>query len=151
LVQTVEAVLAENGGVPPLRLVDDRGAEHDQPAVVLVSNNPYSLTRPPAGTRPTLDGHRLGVIVLDVPAPGPHSPGRAWSTPSLEVRAPETVHAGIDGEAVDLEPPLRFEIRSGALRVRISSRHPGASPSASPRPVPHPRRPRPPRSGPRAP
>jgi len=40
------------------------------------------------------------------------------------------VHAGVDGEAVDLSPPLRFAIRPAALRVRICSRHPGASPSA---------------------
>ena len=38
--------------------------------------------------------------------------------------------AGIDGEAVKLEPPLHFRIRPGVLRVRISRRHPGASPSA---------------------
>ena len=29
-----------------------------------------------------------------------------------------------------LDPPLRFRIRAGALRCRIASRHPGASPSA---------------------
>jgi hypothetical protein len=29
-----------------------------------------------------------------------------------------------------LEPPLRFLIRGGVLRVRIAPRHPGASPSA---------------------
>ena len=38
--------------------------------------------------------------------------------------------AGIDGEAVKLQPPLRFRIRPGVLRVRIAGRHPGASPSA---------------------
>ena len=37
---------------------------------------------------------------------------------------------GIDGEAVILEPPLRFRIRPAALRVRIARSHPGASPSA---------------------
>jgi hypothetical protein len=36
----------------------------------------------------------------------------------------------IDGEAVDLNPPVRFAITPAALRVRISSRHPGTSPSA---------------------
>jgi hypothetical protein len=41
------------------------------------------------------------------------------------------VPAGIDGEAVQLEPPLRFTIRAGVLRVRIAHRHPGASPSAN--------------------
>jgi hypothetical protein len=39
------------------------------------------------------------------------------------------VHAGVDGEAVELDAPLAFVIRPGALRVRISSRHPGVSPS----------------------
>jgi hypothetical protein len=37
------------------------------------------------------------------------------------------VHAGIDGEAVDLAGPLHFAIRPKALRVRISRRHLGAS------------------------
>jgi hypothetical protein len=39
------------------------------------------------------------------------------------------VHAGVDGESVDLRSPLEFVILPAALRVRISSRHPGVSPS----------------------
>jgi hypothetical protein len=35
----------------------------------------------------------------------------------------------VDGEAVELDTALSFVIRPGALRVRISSRHPGVSPS----------------------
>ena len=38
--------------------------------------------------------------------------------------------AGIDGEALVLDPPLQFRIRAGVLRVRIARQHPGASPSA---------------------
>lgn len=147
LVQTAENVLAPHGQAPALRVVDDVGQEHDQPAVLLVSNNPYSLDRPPPGTRPRLDSGRLGIIVLDVPDHGPHPQGRAWSAPYLEVAAPGPVHAGIDGEAVDLGPPLHFTIRPQALRVRISSRHPGASPSAGPQrvapPLPRARPPKP--------
>ena len=131
LVETAERVLAPHGQVLELRLADDAGREHDQAAVVLVSNNPYSLGRPPPGTRPRLDGGRLGIIVLDAPDHGPHPPGRAWSAEHLEVLAAAPAHAGIDGEAADLGPPLRFTIRPKALRVRISSRHPGVSPSAS--------------------
>ena len=142
LVETAETVLAPNSAEMTLRLVDDAGREHNQTAVVLVSNNAYSMRRPPAGTRPTLDSGRLGVIVLDAPGPGPHPLGRAWSTPFLEVSAPASVHAGIDGEAVELNPPLRFTTRPKALRVRISSRHPGVSPSARPRRV-SPRLPKP--------
>ncbi len=132
LLETTGTVLGPHGQVPQLRLDDEAGREHAQPAVVLVSNNPYSLDRPPPGTRPELDSGRLGIIVLDAPDHGPHPPGRAWTAPSLEVYAPAPVHAGIDGESVDLDPPLRFAIRPKALRVRISSRHPGVSPSAGP-------------------
>jgi hypothetical protein len=39
------------------------------------------------------------------------------------------VHAGIDGEAVDLSPRLDVAILPSSLRVRISARHPGVSPS----------------------
>ena len=145
LFETAEKVLAPHGQVPALRLVDDAGVEHDQPVIVLVSNNPYSLDRPPSGTRPTLDSGRLGIIVLDAPDHGPPPPGRAWSAPSLEVLAPAPVHAGIDGEAVELDPPLRFAIRPKVLRVRISSGHPGASPSATlQRVTPRLHKPRPP-------
>jgi hypothetical protein len=44
-------------------------------------------------------------------------------------RAP--VPAGVDGEALVLEPPLRFAIHPGALRLRLAPQHPGASPSAA--------------------
>ena len=56
---------------------------------------------------------------------------RRWSLPSIEVDSNGAVAAGIDGEAALLDPPLRFIMRPGALRVRISLQHPGASPSAS--------------------
>jgi hypothetical protein len=131
LLETAAEVMgAGAGGLAP-DLADDLGHEHRHPAVVLVSNNPYALDRPLArGTRPALDSGRLGIVVLDAPGDSPRVPGRAWSAPRLKVNAPAPVHAGVDGEAVDLEPPLRFAIRPVALRVRISPRHPGASPSA---------------------
>jgi diacylglycerol kinase family enzyme len=131
LLETAAEVLGPSADVPALRLSDDLGHEHRRPAIVLVSNNPYALDHPLVrGTRPTLGSGQLGIIVLDAPGDSPRAPGRAWSTPRLEVSAPASVHAGIDGEAVDLSPPLRLTIRPSALRVRISVRHPGASPSA---------------------
>jgi diacylglycerol kinase family enzyme len=123
LVETARAVLGPSGEVPELDLVDDRGSEHRHPAVVLVSNNPYALVRPMAGgARPALDSGRLGIIVIDGPADGRPSLGRAWSAPSLKVDAAATLHAGVDGEAVELRPPLEFAIRPGALRVRLPRR-----------------------------
>jgi hypothetical protein len=96
--------------------------------MVLVSNNPYAVDRAfGRGTRPRLDGGRLGVIVL---GGFPRHEPRTWSTPAFELDAEAPVPAGADGEAVTLDPPLRFTIRHEALRVRISRRHPGLSPSA---------------------
>jgi diacylglycerol kinase family enzyme len=131
LLETAAEVMGPSAEAPALSMVDDLGREHRHLTVVLVSNNPYALDRPlVTGTRPALDGGQLGIVVLDAPGDSPRPAGRAWTAPRLEVNAPEAVHAGVDGEAVHLSPPLRFAIRPAALRVRISSRHPGASPSA---------------------
>jgi diacylglycerol kinase family enzyme len=131
LLETAAEVMGPSAGELALDLADDLGREYRHPAIVLVSNNPYALDRPLVrGTRPALDGGQLGIVVLDAPGDGPRVPGRAWTAPQLEVTAPAPVHAGVDGEAVDLEPPLRFASRPASLRVRISPRHPGASPSA---------------------
>jgi diacylglycerol kinase family enzyme len=120
LLETAHAVLGPSGAVPELNLVDDLGARHAHPVIVLVSNNPYALERPLArGARPKLDGGRLGIIVIDAPPRHRRPPGRAWNARSLEVDAPSTVRAGVDGEAIELVPPLRFSIRPRALRVRV--------------------------------
>ena len=116
LAQTAARVLGPSEPAAGLQVTDDRGRSHRDPAVVLVSNNPYSAEPPrPPGTRPALDSGQLGVVVLDRPAAGL---GRTWTATQLEVTATAPVHAGIDGEAVELDPPLRFVIRPLALRVR---------------------------------
>ena len=131
LLETAEQVIGPSGEAPALHLVDDVGREHTQPAVVLVSNNPYAIGEPFfRGTRPALDSGQLGILIVDAPDTGAHPPGRSWQATRMEVDSPAAVHAGVDGEGVDLLPPLRFAIRAAALRVRISPRHPGASPSA---------------------
>jgi diacylglycerol kinase family enzyme len=130
LLETAAEVLGPSAAIVDLQLVDDLGRAHRNPAVVLVSNNPYSLDPvSAAGGRPTLDSGGLGIVVLERPRAGQGS-GRAWTAARLEVSAPAPVHAGIDGEAVELAPPLEFVIDPRALRVRIARRHPGLSPSA---------------------
>jgi diacylglycerol kinase family enzyme len=119
LLETALRVLGPSARAADLELVDDRGWIHRNPDVALVSNNPYALEPPHAlGTRPRLDGGELGIIVLEAPHAG-RAPRRAWTASRLDIAAPGPVHAGIDGEAVDLTPPLRFAIRPGALRVRL--------------------------------
>ena len=126
LLETTREVVGPSAAARELRLVDDVGREHRDPAIVLVSNNPYALDRPPLhGARPTLDSGRLGVVVLDEPVTS-GAPWRAWSATSLEVQAPGPVHAGIDGEAVDLSPPLEFEVVPAALRVWIPAGRSGS-------------------------
>jgi diacylglycerol kinase family enzyme len=128
LLETMRDVLGPSTAAPDLELVDDAGHEHRRPAVVLVSNNPYALDRPGAHRgRPALDGGRLGVVVVGKPGAS-RTAARAWSATALEVRGPGVVHAGIDGEAVDLSPPLAFEVVPAALRVRIAARESAAPP-----------------------
>jgi len=118
LLEAAAAVLGPSAPATGIRLVDDDGVAHRDPAVVLVSNNPYSLLPPAPGIRPSLDGGRLGVIVLGRPRQE-GGPGRAWSALRLQVSASGPLDAGVDGEAVTLTPPLEFVTRPGALRVRI--------------------------------
>jgi diacylglycerol kinase family enzyme len=133
LFETAAEVLGPSAELPTVRLVDDLGVAHTDPAVVLVSNNPYALERPPSpGMRSALDSGLLGVLVLHRPADARHGPGRAWAARSAQVTAAQPVAVGVDGEALRLTAPLAFTIRPRALRVRISLTHPPERPSAPP-------------------
>ncbi len=138
ILSTVPEVLGPDGEGPGLKWKGPGGHEHSSGAAILVSNNRYRLGRAVgSGTRPRIDDGLLGVTVASAPAgrggsqKGLQRPWREWSQPEFEVRSDQPVPAGIDGEAVVLEPPLRFGIMPGVLRVRIARQHPGASPSAA--------------------
>jgi diacylglycerol kinase family enzyme len=137
IVDTLPDVLGPEGEPLDLRWAGPGGHRHSSGAAILVSNNRYRLGRAiDSGTRPRIDDGLLGVTVASEPAGrGPRQrlqrPWRTWSTPEFEVRADHPIAAGIDGEAVRLDPPLRFRIKPGVLRVRIARAHPGASPSAA--------------------
>jgi len=133
LADTVPTVLGPGGEGLDLRWTGADGREHKTGAVVLISNDPYRLGHVlGSGTRPRLDAGILGITVAgEDAAGGAHKPVEEWSAPSFEVRSDGPVAAGIDGEAVKLDPPLRFHTRPQALHVRIAPQHPGASPSAT--------------------
>ena len=113
--------------------------------LVLVSNNPYQVTSlAGAGTRARIDSGLLGVVVARVRSAGDVSrlvalelagqAGRfaglvSWSSDGFEVRSGAPIEVGLDGEALVLEPPLRFAPMPGALRVRLP-RAAGLSPAA---------------------
>lgn len=137
LLDTVPDALGPEGGGLDLAWDGPGGHEHHSGAAVLVSNNRYRLGRAVgSGTRPRIDDGLLGITVASAPtdsgsSPVAQRPWREWSAPEFEVGSNRPVAAGIDGEAVTLDAPLRFRIRPGALRVRIARAHPGASPSAA--------------------
>ncbi len=102
--------------------------------LVLVSNNPYQLSHLRGGsTRPALDTGRLGVVSVLVRGAadaekfaaleaagqvGRFSGWNEWTATEFEVGSGGPVEVGVDGEALTMDPPLRFVIRPGALTVR---------------------------------
>ncbi|HUB99626.1 MAG TPA: diacylglycerol kinase family protein [Solirubrobacterales bacterium] len=134
LLETLADTLGPEGEVAEMRWRDDEGNEQVSTALILVSNNVYRLGATiGSGTRPRLDEGVLGITDFEPPIPGPDSSAgryRELKQPELEVDAGGPIALGVDGESLTLEPPLRFRIRPKSLRVRISHRHPGASPSA---------------------
>jgi diacylglycerol kinase family enzyme len=135
LLDSVPDALGPDAAPPTLRWHGQSGAE--SAVAVLVSNNQYRLGSALAsGTRPRLDEGVVGVTVLAPIAEDDAGGTRRrlrmeqWTRPDFIVDADGTTPAGIDGEAAQLVPPLRFTPRPGALRVRIAPSHPGASPSA---------------------
>jgi diacylglycerol kinase family enzyme len=134
-VQMLPELLGPDAEPIDLKFVGPDGEQDDRAVLVLVSNNPYQLTQlAGAGTRERIDLGTLGVFAAHVNGPGDVSrlvalelagaparfPGlESWSTPSFEVRSGGPVEVGLDGEALVLEPPLRFISRPGALRVLL--------------------------------
>ena len=138
LLDTAPDALGPGGSDLDMRWQGPGGQEHRGGAAVLVSNNRYRLGHAVgSGTRPSIDDGLLGITVVGAPSAGGKEgrhvqrPWREWSAPTFEIDADRPLPAGVDGEALVLDPPLQFRIRPGVLRVRIASKHPGASPSAT--------------------
>jgi diacylglycerol kinase family enzyme len=130
-----------------LRFRGPDGKQAEPVDVVLVSNGAYRLHGfTGAGTRPRLDAGVLGVVTVAVESAADvarlaaaEASGRVhrfrgyreWTTPELVVDADrELLDVGVDGEALQLPPPLRFRVLPGALRVRLPAAAPGAAPAA---------------------
>jgi hypothetical protein len=98
------------------------------------------------GSRRRLDAGALGIVAARLPSPGEaarfaqlQASGPTcrpadwleWTDSSFQVRSGQPVDADVDGEAMLLDPPIRFRILPGALRVRIPPQAPGYSPAAA--------------------
>jgi diacylglycerol kinase family enzyme len=134
LLETMTATLGPDAEPLELRWSDPDGAGQSSTALILVSNNAYLLGPTlGSGTRPRLEEGVLGIVDFHPPAAAEAGSAARWrqlAAESLEIEADGPVPVGVDGESLSLEPPLRFRVRPRALRVRIASHHPGASPSA---------------------
>jgi diacylglycerol kinase family enzyme len=128
-----------------LRFEGPDGKRHEAAHVLQVSNGPYGKHLLGVDTRPRLDTGELGITSLLMPdksseghllnalasgRPESYEGFSAWSAPSFEVTSDSSIAAGIDGEACDLESPLRFVSRPQMLRVRLSRSAIGYSPAA---------------------
>ena len=143
--QMLPDLLGRGAGAPDLTFTAPGAGEIDDAPLILVSNNRYELANPAgAGTRPRLDGAELGILATRVHTPADASalaalgmvgqPARfpglvSWTATEFVVDSKEPVAVGLDGEALVLEPPLRFRTLPAALRVRVPTTA-GPSPAA---------------------
>ena len=148
--QTVAGMLPELLGPEAmpldLRFTLPSGEAVTTAQLLLVSNNPYDLAHlRGGGTRGRIDRGVLGIAfvrvdtateakklaALEAAGRARHFPSwNEWTASEFEVRSAEPVEIGVDGEALTLQPPLRFIIRPGALTVRLPRTAPGRSPAA---------------------
>jgi diacylglycerol kinase family enzyme len=148
--QTAAAMLPDllGPGAPPLdlRFTGPDGTSYPTAHMILVSNGPYQLDRLGGrGTRERLDLGVLGVVAarisdaedvrrlvaLEAAGQIRRFPGwLEWTTPTFRIDSGAPVDVGIDGEALEMEPPLVFEMLPGALTVRMPRHAVGRSPAA---------------------
>ena len=148
--ETTEKMLPEllgpNATPFDLRFLGPDGRRERSAQLLLVSNNPYVLNAlVGAGSRPRMDTGRLGIVAIEIKSTAQAAKFASleaarqvqrfegwseWSADEFRVDSSSPVAAGIDGEAVVLEPPLRFSITPSALRVRLPPAVAGLSPAA---------------------
>jgi hypothetical protein len=135
LLDSVAENLGPGGHPGVLRWRDPDGVARTNAALLLVTNNPYRLgPLLGSGTRPRLDLGQVGIIDFRPPDIGTRPGGGLWrqiTVPEIEIDADGHLPLGVDGEALTMQPPLRFRSRPRALRVLIAGHHPGASPAAT--------------------
>jgi diacylglycerol kinase family enzyme len=120
-----------------LRFTLPSGQEAQSAQLLLVSNNPYQLARLRGGmlgiayvrVDTAADADRLADLEL-IGQVQRFARWSEWTSAEFEVRSAVPLEVGVDGEALTLEPPLRFVIRPRALTVRLPRTAPGRSPAA---------------------
>ena len=130
-----------------LRFTGPDGTEHETAHLILVGNDRYQLGRAEGfGSRRRIDAGTLGIVAARFESSGDaarfarrQAAGQTrrpsgwleWTDTSFEIHSSQPVEVGVDGEALVLDPPIRFRTMPGVLRVRIPPHAPGYSPAAA--------------------
>lgn len=138
--ETATALLPELLGHPDrpfdLQFTALDGDEVDGSFLIQVSNNPYVLgLSPDVSQRRRLDTGQLGVVAVNAErgtdaaavvasvVAGPRAANRharQFQTRHFEVRSRSgRAFAGVDGEALEVDTPLEFDIHPGELRLLV--------------------------------
>jgi diacylglycerol kinase family enzyme len=133
----LQAALSDRQLRRALRITPPEGAPLEGVLALVVSNNPYEFARlGRLDQRHRLDTGMLQISVLDASTLEElverllsgklsgtieiHSALRHWMSERLQMGVlGERVRAGVDGEPITLEAPLRFSVEPGALRVLV--------------------------------
>jgi diacylglycerol kinase family enzyme len=119
-----------------LQFTDPDGNEVDGAILIMISNNPYVIgASPDNAQRRRLDTGELGVFAVTTgtgaeaarlfaaTALGQHRRSPFWhefTAPTFEVRSRSgNAYAGVDGEALDRDTPLQFEIHPRGLTLLV--------------------------------
>ena len=138
--------LLGEGALSKLAYTGPDGTEHAGAQIIQVSNNPYQLESLAGfAARARLDTGALGLLAAKIDGPREavefvalemarrvrRFPGwLQWEAQSFEVRSNGPIDIAIDGEAVTVPSPIRFESMPRALRIRIPREALGLSAAA---------------------
>jgi hypothetical protein len=121
-----------------LQFSEPGGRDVDGAFLIMVSNNPYVIgTSFDNFQRRSMDSGRLGVVAIDAPGPaeaarlvtasaaGLRRQSRYWhefTCAEFEIGSRSgRAYVGVDGEALDMETPLRFTSHPRGLRMLVPS------------------------------
>lgn len=134
---TITTMMSDRSKPFDLHFDGPDGKRHDTAQMLLISNNPYTLTDKlfDMGKRYTVDSGKLGVAGLSVTTqaeldsfvalatvgrPQKHPGWLEWVTESFTVEAESgEIEAGIDGEALVWPSPMVCRIVPGGLRLLL--------------------------------
>jgi diacylglycerol kinase family enzyme len=129
------AVLGPDAEPVDLLFAGPDGQEEASYQLILISNGPYDFTADPRfGSRAGMDIGVLGIVAAKTGEggdflefveawwtgqTGPSGGWLQWQAPAFEVRSSGSIPAGVDGEGLVFDAPLRLRCLPRALRVRV--------------------------------